>query len=648
MSTKNKRVLKCVGAAVVSLALLIGGTFAYSLFEHKSNVLKKDAKYQVKLVENFENVDDWQTGADVKKEISVMNMGNTPQFPNKGWSDVFVRVQLKEFMEIKSINYEYYYEGYDESAAPAGDKNYIRFMIDRSGNFVRIPLAEGKTKEQTVSAFINDSANWTNVLNDPNASSNDFLKSLTSDDFIQIQSLYDNEPYYYLKTKKGFPNGQYGAGIVMKKNISVDGVDIAGMAGVQKAADVDYTHYTSNTAWHDHTEECNYPVHLWDEDDPKYCNFGTHYYVEWNMNPDHYMFYSDWLKAPGIYEKWILDPATGWAYWGAPIPEFDPSNPTANVTSTLLDSIKLINHPSGEFFYVIHVDLEAYDIIDIPDDWLIRDVFTTSSGTQAKINNSIAVYHWPSWPGWSYPVPDGHDFKVIESLLELDEYTGDMQERSYLSKYDDNYFKDNVLILLTAYNSTSGYNNGIGSITKVSESEIKIDSYHIPPADFGATVVVISCIPIEMSKAYYAGCNITVDRYAPPFTARELSVKSVYVNHFALGRHLAQYYVDLTTRQFVEKTDGDDIGPELIGKYTTVSNLDRRKIILFRRDMQRSGFLDWNDSYNDLDILDGHQWSIKIVFLDGTEKNIYGSNDYPETWRMMKNAFFNLTGKYVM
>jgi len=379
MNTRKKRTFYSIGAIIVALALLVGGTFAYSLFEHKSNFLKKDAKAQARLVENFEDTDDWVVDTTLTKEVSVMNLGNTNQFPNPGWSNIYVRVQLKEFMEIKAINYEYYYEGYDEDAPIEGEKNYTRFMIDRSGNFVRIPVSGAADKEAAVTAFISNSSNWTNVLDDPNVATNKFLQSLSASDFVEAQGLYDNEPYYYLKTSKNSPNGQYGAGIVMKKIVSDTGIDIPGMEGVQKATDVDYTNYVSTNAWHDHTEECDYPVHVWDPDDPEFCNFGTHYYVEWNMNPDHYMYYSEWLKNPGVYEKWILDTDTGWAYWSSPIPEYNPANPTANVTSTLLDSITLVNDPGGEFFYVIHVDMEAYDIIDLPNDWLIRDAFKPSS-----------------------------------------------------------------------------------------------------------------------------------------------------------------------------------------------------------------------------------------------------------------------------
>jgi len=387
MSTKTKRAMCAVGAVIVAMAIAIGGTFAYTLFEHKSNFLKKDAKYLAKLVENFENKEDWEVGTTVTKEISVKNMGNTAQFPKKGWGNIYVRVQLKEFMEIKTVNYEYYYEGYEAGTTVQGDKQYLYFLIDRSGNFVRIPVEAGVTKEDAVAMFLGNPANWTDVVDDPST----FTSILGPDDFVEVQGLYDEAPYYYIRTREGFPNGQYGSGIVMEKIVG-DAIPVEGMNGVTKATDVNYSDYYSTTAWHEENEECAYPAHLWDEGDPQFCDFGTHTYVEWHMNPDNYVLYSEWDGE--IVEKWILDPDTGWAYWGAPLPEFDPDNPDANATSTLLDSIELIKDPCGEFFYVIHVDMEVHDYNKMmeQDDWLIKDAFKTAaklSFKQSKVTKDL-------------------------------------------------------------------------------------------------------------------------------------------------------------------------------------------------------------------------------------------------------------------
>ena len=41
---------------------------------------------------------------------------------------------------------------------------------------------------------------------------------------------------------------------------------------------------------------------------------------------------------------------------------------------------------------------------------------------------------------------------------------------------------------------------------------------------------------------------------------------------------------------------------------------------------------DWKDEYVNHDILDGTQWSIKVNYIDETQKEVYGSNDYPDNW----------------
>ena len=48
---------------------------------------------------------------------------------------------------------------------------------------------------------------------------------------------------------------------------------------------------------------------------------------------------------------------------------------------------------------------------------------------------------------------------------------------------------------------------------------------------------------------------------------------------------------------------------------------------------------DWQDEYSDNDILDGTQWSLKISFDNGKNKEIFGSNKYPDNFEAMKKLF---------
>jgi len=47
--------------------------------------------------------------------------------------------------------------------------------------------------------------------------------------------------------------------------------------------------------------------------------------------------------------------------------------------------------------------------------------------------------------------------------------------------------------------------------------------------------------------------------------------------------------------------------------------------------LKRSKLLEWQDSYVDPGILDGTQWSVRII-LEGEELYKYGSNEYPKKW----------------
>jgi hypothetical protein len=67
---------------------------------------------------------------------------------------------------------------------------------------------------------------------------------------------------------------------------------------------------------------------------------------------------SDWDGAPA--DKWILDDsgAGGWAYWGRAL------RPGA-MTQPLLESVTLIQAPAGQFYYALHVDMDAADSSDL-------------------------------------------------------------------------------------------------------------------------------------------------------------------------------------------------------------------------------------------------------------------------------------------
>lgn len=71
------------------------------------------------------------------------------------------------------------------------------------------------------------------------------------------------------------------------------------------------------------------------------------------------------------------------------------------------------------------------------------------------------------------------------------------------------------------------------------------------------------------------------------------------------------------------------MGPDADESHQTVFNAEAKEKLLnlFRS----TKLLEWKDSYVDPDILDGTQWSIRII-LDGEELYKHGSNKYPKMW----------------
>jgi hypothetical protein len=76
--------------------------------------------------------------------------------------------------------------------------------------------------------------------------------------------------------------------------------------------------------------------------------------------------------------------------------------------------------------------------------------------------------------------------------------------------------------------------------------------------------------------------------------------------------------------------------------------LDDEKIAVFVRQSARHGFTAWKELYDNKYVYDGDQWGIRILFADGTEKTIRGSNAYPKTWNDLYADFEDLTGENVL
>lgn len=54
---------------------------------------------------------------------------------------------------------------------------------------------------------------------------------------------------------------------------------------------------------------------------------------------------------------------------------------------------------------------------------------------------------------------------------------------------------------------------------------------------------------------------------------------------------------------------------------------------------------EWEDAYDNSDILDGEQWSLRIKFTEGRDKETYGINEYPPYWNELVRTFKKLEKK---
>jgi hypothetical protein len=109
--------------------------------------------------------------------------------------------------------------------------------------------------------------------------------------------------------------------------------------------------------------ECAYPVHSWhgvDLTDVRAQPAGDEY-IRWILGTD-VVLLSEWDGVPGpfwiIDDRDILDP---WVYWGQALQPGEE-------TSKFMEAVELIKQPNGDFYYAIHVELQALSIDELAGD----------------------------------------------------------------------------------------------------------------------------------------------------------------------------------------------------------------------------------------------------------------------------------------
>ncbi|MDR0838416.1 MAG: Ig-like domain-containing protein [Oscillospiraceae bacterium] len=323
-----KKNVSAIVALICIVSLLMSGTYAYRNHnQHKTNEGSGGPpKYDVKLVEDFDEKDEWNTGdPDVKKEIRVANLGVAAE----GYGSAYVRLQLKEYMEIAKPDYQY------------SDK---RYMIDEQGRFLWFETQEAAAAEYPDHVYTPFTAE-------------------------QI-----GKAGYLVATQAGDPNGQYGAFVILGYTEGTPVSLVPGVVRATTAATTDHQLWSNG--------ECAYTIHLWDASNPADDGMEFHRYVQWNLGPD-VISLSDWITGGAKpVAKWIYDDrdvANPYAYWGEAL---KPGETTAD----LLKSVKLIEQPDGSFYYAIHVEMEAVSFDELGS-W----TDAPQEITDAIVNNSVSI-----------------------------------------------------------------------------------------------------------------------------------------------------------------------------------------------------------------------------------------------------------------
>lgn len=151
----------------------------------------------------------------------------------------------------------------------------------------------------------------------------------------------------------------------------------------------------------------------------------------------------------------------------------------------------------------------------------------------------------------------------------------------------------------------------------------------------------------------FSSCQKT---YLTPKGAKtyQKPIDVIYVYQSGFGQKFPEYKIDLKNKQFwgfSSKGYENYVPRDSAAKdegFTYICDLSEDNIEGFILDSSRYGFTNWKTSYDNQNILDGLQWGVHVYFSDGTQKQIDGSNAFPETWKKMCNAFKSLTGTEVL
>jgi|GEM_PF-3375533 len=298
----KSRIVAQVLAVFLVVALLMGATYAWQSFNQpKTNEFSgRGDKYDATLIESFnpDDATDWEEGEEIAKTAYVKNMGEAP---------VYVRLTLKEYMEIALPRYVYSEQRF--AVYPDGPS---------AGEFIFGETYDGAASVGNVYGFTGAPTYMTDALTGKSG--------------------------YFILTDWDDVNGQYGKKIVTAIE---SGIPTPVIPGTLKGDDSGFTDDDGNE------NEYNWSKYAWDAS----ANEAIREYI--HMNLVEVMTLAAWLDNTPSEPCWIVDEADPtYIYWSVPL------EPQA-VTTELITGVELTNRPEGNFYYGNRFDLEAVSVDDL-------------------------------------------------------------------------------------------------------------------------------------------------------------------------------------------------------------------------------------------------------------------------------------------
>ncbi len=363
-------------ALALGIAILMGGTYAWQdIAQVKTNVFEGEGDpYNVTLIDVFnpEDADEWTEGSIVNKDVSVKNVGEEP---------VYVRLTLKEYMDITLPVYEYYdyYETEYRFATYWEDGWNSQHGTYQLGEFI---WDDDRGQAETLA--MNYGYEATDVVG-------------------PITDALTGNRGYYIRTAWEDINGQYGKKLVDNIIYPEDGAEPV-IPGTERGLPTDFEADKG-----DPDEDLTWAKYFWDEDPES--NQAIRKYID--MNLVNIVPLNQFDSASGL-ECWVYnndDPTDPYIYWSLPL--------EAGVqTKNIIDSLMLTEQPEGRFYYGNRFELDAVSIDDL-DKWYAPEMIGALYGEELK-PSYITPYAYGSSTRLGDGSVDALGFAMFESEYDLD------------------------------------------------------------------------------------------------------------------------------------------------------------------------------------------------------------------------------------